>query len=57
MKTDQLPRQARDKQKGNSKTKTQTTCVSQEILKGDTYNEKVDVFSYAMCLVELVACR
>ena len=28
-----------------------------EILLGNTYNEKVDVFSFAMCLVELVDCQ
>ena len=31
--------------------------MAPEILLGATYNEKVDVFSYAMCLVELVDCR
>ena len=28
-----------------------------EILLGETYNEKVDVYSYAMCLLELVDCN
>ena len=28
--------------------------MAPEILLGETYNEKVDVFSYAMCLVELL---
>ena len=28
--------------------------MAPEILLGETYNEKVDVFSYAMCLIELV---
>jgi serine/threonine protein kinase len=28
--------------------------MAPEILLGKTYNEKVDVFAYAMCLVELV---
>jgi serine/threonine protein kinase len=31
--------------------------MAPEILLGATYNEKVDVFSYAMCLVELVDCK
>ena len=31
--------------------------MAPEILLGATYNEKVDVFSFAMCLVELVDCR
>jgi serine/threonine protein kinase len=30
--------------------------MAPEILLGDTYNEKVDVYSYAMCLVELIDC-
>jgi serine/threonine protein kinase len=31
--------------------------MAPEILLGDTYNEKVDVYSYAMCLLELVNCK
>ena len=31
--------------------------MAPEILLGERYNEKVDVFSYAMCLVELVDCN
>jgi serine/threonine protein kinase len=31
--------------------------MAPEILLGRRYNEKVDVFSYAMCLVELVDCN
>jgi serine/threonine protein kinase len=30
--------------------------MAPEILMGESYNEKVDVFSFAMCLVELVDC-
>jgi serine/threonine protein kinase len=30
--------------------------MAPEILQGDTYNEKVDVFSFAMVMVELVDC-
>ena len=42
-----------------SQTVMMTGCgsvlwMAPEILLGDTYNEKVDVFSYAMCLLELV---
>ena len=29
--------------------------MAPEILRGQTYNEKVDVYSFAMCLLELVA--
>ena len=28
--------------------------MAPEIVQGEKYNEKVDVFSYGMCLVELV---
>ena len=31
--------------------------MAPEILQGVAYNEKVDVYSYAMCLVELVDCK
>ena len=31
--------------------------MAPEILTGETYNEKVDVFSYAMVLVELISCK
>ena len=31
--------------------------MAPEILRGQIYSEKVDVFSYAMCLVELVDCK
>merc|ERR1712093_444809 len=31
--------------------------MAPEILLGKKYNEKVDVFSYAMCLVELIDCN
>ena len=31
--------------------------MAPEILLGDVFNEKVDVFSYAMCLVELIDCH
>ena len=46
----------------NVATAMMTGCGSMlwmapEILLGDTYNEKVDVFSYAMCLIELVDCH
>ena len=45
-----------------SKTAMMTGCgsvlwMAPEILLGDTYNEKIDVFSYAMCLLELVDCH
>lgn len=30
--------------------------MAPEILQGDTYNESVDVFSFAMCMVELIDC-
>ena len=51
--------------KGLSDTFNQTVAMTgcgsvlwmaPEILTGETYNEKVDVFSFAMCLVELVGC-
>jgi serine/threonine protein kinase len=31
--------------------------MAPEILSGKHYNESVDVFSYAMCLLELIACE
>ena len=31
--------------------------MAPEILLGRTYNEKVDVFGFAMCLVELIDCH
>ena len=31
--------------------------MAPEILTGESYNEKVDVFSYAMVLVELISCK
>ena len=31
--------------------------MAPEILLGKTYNEKVDVFSYAMCVLEMVDCN
>eukprot|EP01043_Picozoa_sp_COSAG02_P110512 COSAG02_NODE_46638_length_347_cov_0.830645_1_plen_74_part_10 len=31
--------------------------MAPEILLGEKYNEKIDVFSYAMCLIELVDCN
>lgn len=45
-----------------NQTIAMTGCASvlwmaPEILTGQNYNEKVDVFSYAMCLVELVVRR
>ena len=45
-----------------SQTAMMTGCgsvlwMAPEILLGDVYNEKIDVFSYAMCLVELVDCK
>jgi serine/threonine protein kinase len=53
---------ALDAAKSNMQTVMMTGCgsilwMAPEILLGDTYNEKIDVFSYAMCLVELVDCR
>ena len=46
----------------HSQTAMMTGCgsvlwMAPEILLGDVYNEKIDVFSYAMCLVELVNCK
>ena len=45
-----------------SQTAMMTGCgsvlwMAPEVLLGDVYNEKIDVFSYAMCLVELVDCQ
>jgi hypothetical protein len=45
-----------------SQTVLMTGCgsvlwMAPEILLGHKYNEKVDVFSYAMCLVEMVDCK
>eukprot|EP01043_Picozoa_sp_COSAG02_P021262 COSAG02_NODE_1076_length_14725_cov_10.610215_7_plen_1187_part_00 len=45
-----------------SQTVMMTGCgsvlwMAPEILLGNAYNEKVDVFSYAMCLLELVDCN
>ena len=31
--------------------------MAPEILRGQKYNEKVDVYSYGMCLLELVSCK
>jgi serine/threonine protein kinase len=31
--------------------------MAPEILNGEQYNESVDVFSFAMCLIELIACE
>jgi serine/threonine protein kinase len=31
--------------------------MAPEIMRGRKYNEKIDVFSYAMCLIELVDCN
>ena len=31
--------------------------MAPEILTGETYNEKVDVFSFAMVIVELISCK
>ena len=56
---------SRDKGMGDSFNSMQTVAMTgcgsvlwmaPEILTGETYNEKVDVFSFAMCLVELVGC-
>ena len=51
-----------DAAKSYTQTVMMTGCgsvlwMAPEILLGETYNEKIDVFSYAMCLVELVDCR
>ena len=50
-----------DAAKSYTQTVMMTGCgsvlwMAPEILLGETYNEKIDVFSYAMCLVELVGC-
>jgi serine/threonine protein kinase len=51
-----------DKQRGAMQTAKMTGCgsvlwMAPEILLGKTYNEKVDVYGFAMCLVELIDCE